>query len=105
MYGKLASTNNLLAITASNCGLINPFTNKQATASQHHDLLNFRSIGQEFLTNYLLNRTYLQPHQTLYVAGGFDGLVTDTAWYVQGNCQPQPDPEFSYNAEEADTRV
>ncbi len=72
------------------------------------NLLNCRRCKQglaKFLTDYLLNYTYLQPHQTLYVAGGFDGLVTDTAWYVRGNCQPQPDPEFSCNAEETDTRV
>ena len=44
---KAATANSLLVITDSNRGLMNPFTNKQATVSQQHDLLNFRSIGQK----------------------------------------------------------
>lgn len=35
---KSANGNNLLAITETNRGLINPFTKKHATASQCHDL-------------------------------------------------------------------
>lgn len=46
-----AIDNNLLVIMDTNRGLINPFTNKHATAIQHHDLLNFWSIGQQ---EYLL---------------------------------------------------
>ena len=43
-------TSKLLISTDTNRGLINPFTNKEATVGQHHDLLNFRAIGQqEFL--------------------------------------------------------
>ncbi len=59
------------------------------------------------LTEYFLKtiRTYLQQSQTLYVAGGFDGPIADTAWYVCGAAQPQPDPRYACNAEEADTRV
>ena len=33
---ETATKNNLLPITGSNRGLINPFTNKQTSASQHH---------------------------------------------------------------------
>ena len=60
-----------------------------------------------FLSDYFLNNisTYLQDHQTLYVAGGFDGHLTDTVWYVQGNSRPQPDPTYTSNAEETDTRI
>ena len=40
----------MLAVSTENRGLINPFTHKCATPSQHHDLLNFRAIGErEFL--------------------------------------------------------
>ena len=43
-------TGNMFPPTNTNRGLINPFTNKEAIAGQQHDLLNFRSIGQqEFL--------------------------------------------------------
>ena len=46
----------LLIITGTNRGLINPFTNKKASAGQHHDLLNFQAIGQqEFVTNLFCN--------------------------------------------------
>ena len=47
---QVIETNKLLILTDTNRGLINPFTKKEATAGQHHDLLNFRSVGQqEFL--------------------------------------------------------
>ena len=74
------------------------------------DLLNCRTCKRalvKFLTDYFLKTvyTYLQADQTLYVAGGFNGLISDTAWYVQGNGRPQPDPQYTCNAEEADTRV
>ena len=49
--------------------------------------------------------TYLQSNQTLYLTGGLDGDITDTVWYVQGDSQPQPEPEYTCNAEEADSRV
>ena len=40
----------MLAITEDNRGLHNPFSQKMATAIQQHDLLHFRTTGeQEFL--------------------------------------------------------
>ena len=40
----------LLDVTIDNRGLLNPFSGKQATPQQSHDLLHFRTIGQqEFL--------------------------------------------------------
>ena len=50
-------------------------------------------------------RTHLQDHPMLYVAGDFDGHLTETVWYVQGNSQPQPDPAYTCNAEETDTKI
>ena len=61
----------------------------------------------KFLTWYFLNNAqpHLQHHQTLYVAGGFEGHLCDTAWFVKGGNKPQPDPLYHCNAEETDTRL
>lgn len=40
-------TSKLLIATDTNRGLTNPFSKKEAREGQHHDLLNFRSIGQQ----------------------------------------------------------
>ena len=73
-------------------------------------LLNCRECKRslvKFLTQYFLDNihTHLQDDETLYVAGGFDGILTDTAWYVKGNGRRQPHPAYTCNAEETDTRV
>ena len=39
------------------------------------------------------------------MAGAYDGVEVDTAWFVRGNNCKQPDPVFSSNAEETDTRL
>ena len=55
----------------------------------------------KFIGNYFLHNAgaYLNKSQTLYVAGAFDGDITDTAWYVNGQvqdtCSPQPDPTLN----------
>ena len=61
----------------------------------------------KFLTNYFLDNinTHLQGSETLYIAGGFDGTLTDTTWYIQANSQRQPHPAYTCNAEETDTRI
>ena len=46
---RTIETSKLLISADTNRGLINPFTNKEATVGQHHDLLNFRIGQQEFL--------------------------------------------------------
>ena len=61
-----------------------------------------RFVGKYCLDNAA---TYLQPHQTLYVAGCFDGEIGDTAWFARGNTRPQPNPVFTCNVEETDTRI
>ena len=60
-----------------------------------------------YIGNYFLNNaaTYLKSNQTLFLAGCFEGDIVDTAWYVQGNGRPQPNPAFTCNAEETDTRI
>ena len=35
----------------------------------------------------------------------FDGEIGDTAWFARGNARPQPNPVFTCNVEETDTRI
>ena len=84
--------------------------NTQIPKKWRENLLNCRRCKRglvTFLCGYFLKtiRTYLQSNQILYLAGGFDGDITDTVWYVQGDSQPQQEPEYTCNAEEADSRV
>ena len=46
---------------------------------------------------------YLLQNQTMYVAGGHNGDLMDTCWYVKNKTKPNPDPKYSSNAEETDT--
>lgn len=59
----------------------------------------------KFLGNFILNciGAYLTSQQMCYVAGAFDGDISDTAWLVHGNSTPQPDPAYTCNAVETDT--
>ena len=41
----------------------------------------------------------------LYIAGGFEGDIEDTAWCASSSCPPQPQPRYTSNAEETDTRL
>ena len=47
----------------------------------------------------------MQQNQTVYVAGGYNGVIQDTCWFVRNNSKPQPDPKYTSNAEETDTRI
>lgn len=60
-----------------------------------------------FLAQFMLKhvKTHLSSHQTFYVAGAFPEPLADTTWFVQGNSSSQPDPMYSCNAEETDTRL
>ena len=75
------------------------------------NMLNCRVCKRRLVTfigHYFLQKVgaYLKSHQSLYVAGCFDECVaTDTAWFVSGNSKPQPNPAFTSNAEETDTRL
>ena len=59
-------------------------------------------VGNFFLQNAA---SYLSGNQTLYIAGASDDDITDTAWFVRHQSQPQPDPTFTCAAEETDTRL
>jgi hypothetical protein len=48
---------------------------------------------------------HLSSNQRCYVAGAFDGAITDTAWFVQGNNTAQPGPALICNTEETHTRI
>lgn len=45
---------------------------------------NFKRNLVLFLTQFFLHnvRKYIQPEQLFYVAGGFEGSIEDTAWFV-----------------------
>ena len=54
---KCISAHSVFAIQENNRGLINPFSGKNATPAQSHDLLNKRSIGQrEYLGTIILRQ-------------------------------------------------
>ena len=57
-------------------------------------------LGDYFLKN---SSTFLSQHQKLYVAGAFEGDISDTAWFVTRENNIPPDPVFLSNAEETDT--
>ena len=61
----------------------------------------------KFLTSFFLSNisNYMKANQIFYTTGGFDGDLANTAWYVTEKDRPQPNPLFTSNAEEADTRV
>ena len=74
------------------------------------DLLHCRECKRslvQYLTNFFLNHMhkYLLQNQTMYVAGGHNGDLMDTCWYVKNKTKPNPDPKYSSNAEETDTRI
>ena len=60
-----------------------------------------------FLAQFMLNniQPHLKPHQKLYVAGAFQEPLSQTAWFAHGRNTPQPDPTYTCNAEETDTRL
>ena len=60
-----------------------------------------------FLSGALLKtaQSSLEQGQRLVVAGGFQGDLQDTVWYVESTGVLQPDPTLKNNSEETDTRV
>ena len=73
-------------------------------------LLNCRNCKRNLvilISNCMLNNIQgcLQETQALYIAGGFNDPISETVWFVRGKNKPQPNPVYTCNAEEADTRV
>ena len=60
-----------------------------------------------FLTQYFLSNVpkYLTANKVFVVAGGFQGNVEDSAWFVTSGSAPQPEPAYTCIAEETDTRL
>ena len=60
-----------------------------------------------FLTKYFLPNIsrYLTRERTHIAAGGFQGEIQDTAWFLTGKNKTQPNPIYTSNAEESDTRI
>ena len=63
------------------------------------NLINCRTCQRSLvilLSSYFLQHISkcLLHDQTFLVAGGFEGDIQDTAWYVTTTGTPQPDPEF-----------
>ena len=60
-----------------------------------------------FVTQYFLHNIarHLRQDNIFLVAGGFQGAIQDTAWFVSYGTRPQPNPVYTSNAEEADTRL
>ena len=59
------------------------------------------------MTQYFLHNIarHLRQDNIFLVAGGFQGAIQDTAWFVSYGTRPQPNPAYTSNAEEADTRL
>lgn len=84
--------------------------NKILAGKWRENYLNCRTCKRSlviYLGKYFLRQVgkHIQPDQTLYVAGAFTGIIANSAWYVTGAHKPEPDPAFSTNAEETDTRL
>ena len=73
-------------------------------------LINCRTCRRSlvlFLSGALLKteQSSLEQGQRLVAAGGFQGDLQDTAWYVESTGVLQPDPTLTNNSEETDTGV
>ena len=85
-------------------------TIKIPAGNWHKNLINCRQCKRRlvvFLGKYFLKKAqlYLKVHQTLYIAGAFEGDGTDVAWFAQGQNAVQPEPKYLCTAEETDTRI
>ena len=61
MISAIEDSNLLPQEVHNNRGLVNYFSNKEATHQQAFDLLNFRKIGSDDLTQYIKHRILRQP--------------------------------------------
>ena len=56
--------------------------------------ISCRTCKRNLVKFYFLHNagSYVSKNQTLYVAGSFDGDITDIAWLVCGQQSPHPNP-------------
>ena len=54
-------TTQLLPANVTNRSIINTFTGKKATTEQTHDMLNFRTLGQQYYENFVKYRILWTP--------------------------------------------
>ena len=47
----------------------------------------------------------IQAGKYLFLAGCFDGQIQDTTWFIEHGNTAQPNPAYTCNAEETDTRI
>ena len=87
------------------------FTSKHPIPSKWREgVINCRICKRNlvlYLTQFFLQQVpkYLQPGKRFLVAGGFEGAIEDSAWFVTAGSKPEPNPHYSCNAEETDTRL
>ena len=96
------------SISVHTCDTIEP--NNLIPAKWRESVINCRRCKRSltlFLTKYWLKKIsqHLQCGMTLYIAGGIEGDLEDTAWCVSDQSSPQPLPTYQSNAEETDTRI
>ena len=96
------------SISVHTCDTIEP--NNLIPAKWRESVINCRRCKRSltlFLTKYCLNKIsqHLQCGITLYIAGGIEGDLEDTAWCVSDQSSPQPLPTYQSNAEEIYTRI
>ena len=81
---------------------------KRLPTKWRNDVLHCRTCKRtlvQFLADYMLNhiQSHIASQQKFFVAGAFIGQLVNTSWFVEDKQLPQPHPEYSCNAEEADT--
>ena len=91
--------------------LCNEITNNSQIPSKwRENFINCRNCKRKlviFLTNYFLHTSgnKMPQGKVLLTAGGFCGSIEDTAWAVRSGRSPYPNPQYTCNCEETDTRM
>lgn len=94
--------------TSHSC--INITESTQLPQKWRENVINCRKCKRTlvcFLSLFMLKHihTHHLSHQRFYVTGAFAEPLSNTSWFVEGSKSPQPDPEYSSNAEETDTML
>ena len=84
--------------------------NSQIPSKWRENFINCRNCKRKlviFLTNYFLHTSgnKMPQGKVLLTAGGFCGSIEDTPWAVSSGRLPYPNPQYTCNCEETDTRM